>query len=286
MTEDEPPDGDFRDRATAEAFLRAVGRLPDGDLPMAEAALALAARERPRAAIAQYREHLALLVRSVRDTAARAQDLADRVAAFNRVIYGRYGYAGDTITYEDPQNADLMRVIDRRKGLPVALGILAIHVARAQGWQMAGLAFPGHFLVRIEHGGERAILDPFNGGRTRGAPELRELLRAINGSDATLLPQHYELVGDRDVLLRLQNNLKLRHLEAREPAKALAVIEGMLLLAPEATRLLYETALLQVELGAMGAAIAALERFLELTRLDGERRHAALLLQRLRQRLN
>lgn len=286
MTGDEPTPADFGDRATADAFLRAVGRLPDGELPVAEAALALAARERPRAAIAQYREHLALLVRGVRDAAARAQDLADCVAAFNRVIYGRYGYAGDTITYEDPQNADLMRVIDRRKGLPVALGILAIHVARAQGWQMAGLAFPGHFLVRIEHGGERAILDPFNGGRTRAAPELRELLRAINGADATLLPQHYELVGDRNVLLRLQNNLKLRHLEARAPAKALAVIEGMLLLAPEAARLLYEMALIQVELGNMGAAIAALEQFLERNGLDGERRHAALLLQRLRLRLN
>src|ERR1700722_813923 len=159
MTGNAPIAADFRDRATAKAFLPAAGRLPDGERPVAEAALALAARERPRAAIAQYREHLALLVRGVRDAAARAQDLADCVAAFNRVIYGRYGYAGDTITYEDPQNADLMRVVDRRKGLPVALGILAIHVARAQGWQMAGLAFPGHFLVRRELVVGGAILD-------------------------------------------------------------------------------------------------------------------------------
>lgn len=277
---------EFRDRATAEAYLRALGRLPEQRLPLAEAALALAARTRPRAEVARYRAHLALIARGVGAASARAQDLRACIAALTEVLYVQHGYAGDTVTYEDPQNADLMRVIDRRKGLPVALGIIIIHAARAQGWEMAGLAFPGHFLVRIEHCGERAILDPFNGGRTRAAPELRELLRAITGREAELLPQHYAVVSDRDVLLRLQNNLKLRHLESQAPAKALAVLEGMMLLAPDAVRLLHEAALLHIELGNMVAAAAALERFLDRAQDDAERHRAALLLQRLRLRLN
>src|SRR3546814_8592275 len=43
-----------------------------------------------------------------------------------------FGYHGDTESYDDPQNADLVRVIDRRMGLPVSLGVLYIHAARAQ----------------------------------------------------------------------------------------------------------------------------------------------------------
>src|SRR3546814_19245031 len=85
-----------------------------------------------------------------------------------------------------------MRVIDRRKGLPVALGILYMHAARAQGWPAVGLNFPGHFLLRLERHGERAILDPFNEGRVHGATELLDLLKAMQGQDAELGPEHYQ----------------------------------------------------------------------------------------------
>ena len=52
-------------------------------------------------------------------------------------------------TYDDPQNADLMAVIDRRRGLPVALGILYIHAARAAGLEASGLNTPDHFLLQL-----------------------------------------------------------------------------------------------------------------------------------------
>src|SRR5690242_69006 len=166
MDEDAPSTNEsFRDRSTAEAFLRKVGGMGDGPLPLAPAALALAALDRPRVDLARYHHHLAALAREVGTEAGGSTDIERRVAALNTVILERYGYQGDTLTYEDLQNANLMRVIDRRKGLPVALGILYIHAARAQGWDMAGLAFPGHFLVLLQDAGTRLILDPFHGGK-------------------------------------------------------------------------------------------------------------------------
>ncbi|HET7594336.1 MAG TPA: transglutaminase-like domain-containing protein, partial [Stellaceae bacterium] len=193
----------FRDRSTAEAFLREIGGMADGPLPLAPAALALAALERPRVDLARYHHHLAALAQEVGAEAGDSSDIERRVAALNTVIIERYGYQGDTLTYEDLQNANLMRVIDRRKGLPVALGILYLHAARTQGWDMAGLAFPGHFLVRLQDAGARLILDPFHGGKSRSAVELRDLLKAITGNDVELTPAHYAPVSDREVLLRL-----------------------------------------------------------------------------------
>jgi regulator of sirC expression with transglutaminase-like and TPR domain len=274
----------FTDRPGAEAFLRDLAGLAEGTLPLAEAALALAALDRPRVDLQRYHQHLLDLAREVGEAAASG-DSGQRIAALNTVILGHYGYQGDTLTYEDLQNANLMRVIDRRKGLPVALGILYIHAARAQGWDMAGLAFPGHFLVRLAEPGGRVILDPFHGGKVRVAAELRELLKAIAGNAAELMPAHYTEVSDRDILLRLQNNLKLRLLESRQAEKALAVISGMMLFAPDQPALWREAGLVNAELGNLRAAIDALERFLALATDETARHHTALFLQKLKARL-
>jgi regulator of sirC expression with transglutaminase-like and TPR domain len=272
----------FHDRATAETFLRGIAGRGDAPLPLAEAALALAALERPRVDLDRYHHHLASLGREVGEAASSA---ADPVEALNGVIIGRYGYAGDTLTYDDLQNANLMRVIDRRKGLPVALGILYIHAARAQGWDMAGLAFPGHFMVRLEHGGQRRIIDPFHGGRVREAAELRDLLKSTVGQAAELSPDHYADVSDRAVLLRLQNNVKLRLVQTQQMEPALTAIENMMLFAPEEASLWWEAGQINAATGKLRAAIAALEQFLTLSGDAAQRHRAAALLQQLRGRL-
>src|SRR5438105_260270 len=231
----EPPE--TYDPETCADFLRRLGASGERILPIAEAALALASFERPRVGPARYREHLRLLARDVGRHAGAAGDLGERARALNEVILLKYGYSGDELTYDDLQNANLMRVVDRRKGLPVALGILYMHAGRAQGWDTVGLAFPGHFLVRLADGPERLILDPFHGGQVCGAAELRVLLKAAAGQDSELAPEYYSPVSDRDVLLRLQNNLKARLLQAQRHERAVAVVETMLMLAPDLTEL-------------------------------------------------
>lgn len=271
----------------AEATLRDIGATSAERLDLGEAALALASLERRQVALDRYRDHLALLGRDLATCAQGANSVAARVAALNETILGKHGYRGDADTYDDLQNANLMRVIDRRRGLPVALGILYIHAARAQGWDMVGLSFPGHFLVRLDAPDGRAIVDPFNQGRTPDAGALRELLRATAGGEAAeLAPEHYAPVPDRAILLRLQNNIKLRLIGANRIAQAVNVVEIMLLFAPDQPDLWRDAGLLHAHLGNLGAAGAAIERGLAITG-DGAARHTmAALLQRLRSKLN
>ena len=281
---------DAFDAELCARYLRELAALAAPILPIGEAALALASFERPRVGLARYRQHLAALARDVgRHGGAKNQsrgDLAARAEALNEIILLKYGYSGDELTYDDLQNANLMRVVDRRKGLPVALGILYLHAARAQGWDSVGLGFPGHFLVRLTDGAERLILDPFHGGRVCDAASLRELLKAMAGQEVELSPEHYAPVADRDVLLRLQNNLKSRLLQTGRNERALGVVETMLLLAPDLAELWHEAGLLHARLGNLRAGANALEQFIVRAPESTARHQAAALLQQLKAKLN
>lgn len=276
----------WTDAAAVEAWLRAEAARPDDALDLAAAALALAALARPGLDARPYAVHLDALAKDAAASAAPAVDPAERAAALNEVLFGRAGYRGDRETYDDLANADLARVIDRRKGLPIALSILYLHVARALGWPAAGLNFPGHFIVRLGAGADGVYVDPFEQGALRSEDDLAALLRRMQGAEAALAPEHLALAGNRDILLRLQNNIKRRCLDAGDMAAGLAAVERMALVAPASAAVWYEAAALNAELGQLRRARACLE---EVARHDRQHRFAGAadeLLQRLRARLN
>lgn len=273
--------------------LTAVGAAEDSEIDIAEAGLALAALDRPKSAPDLYHEHLAAIATEMRAAAADAACNADgdaglyaRATTLSKVLAGSFGYQGDRVTYDDLQNADLMRVIDRRKGLPVALAILYIHAARSQGWAIEGVNFPGHFVVRLHNAGRAVILDPFAGGEPCTTADLRRKLKAAAGEKAELQPEHYAAVGNRDILLRLENNLKIRLIQEGDLEKAAAILERMLLVAPRHAPLYREAGLVQARLGNLNAARGALERFLEISDNDSQRHHVARLIQDLGQQIN
>ena len=270
-------------RSEAEDILRDIGTRPDGDIDLAAGALALAALDRPGVALGRYRDHIDRLAQDVGTALAQGGGLVDTL---NQVVLGRHGYHGDMLTYDDIQNANLMRVIDRKKGLPVALGILYLHAARAHGFSADGINFPGHFMIRTGEDGARLIIDPFNEGIERSAADLRELLKATAGLDAELSPAHYESVGNRDILIRLQNNIKARHERAGRPADALRVVDGMMMFAPGMMALWREAGVINARLGNLGAAIAAFEIIVDRADTDAARHDAATILQKLKARLN
>jgi regulator of sirC expression with transglutaminase-like and TPR domain len=274
------------DLKQCERFLRELGASQSPVLPIAAAALALASFDRPRVGLARYSRHLRSLADDVGRRAGSAESLEARANALNEIILLKHGYSGDELTYDDLQNANLTRVIDRRKGLPVALGILYLDAARAQGWHAAGLGFPGHFLIRLSDGGNRVILDPFHGGRLLDAVALRELLKAIAGQEVELAPEHYAPVADLEVLLRLQNNLKSRLIQAQRHEDAVRVIETMRMLAPHLAELAREAGILHAQLGNMRAAIRSIEEFIADAPEGSARHEAAVVLQQLKAKLN
>ena len=266
--------------------LSAVGMERDADVDIAEAALLLGAATRPGVPLDPYRRHLEKVVREVATLAGDDPALDLQAQALSDVIARRYGYIGAEDAFEDLESANLTRVIDRRTGLPVAIGIVYLKVAGDLGWDMVGIDFPARFLLRLEHAGERAIVDPFDAGRLVTPVELRDLFKAVAGQHAELKPGYFRAMTKREVLLRLENNVKIRLLRQDRLEDALHHVETMLLFAPEVALLWREAGLINARLDNVKAAVAALEEFM---RRDGDDTNAyrtSVLLQELRARLN
>ena len=253
------------------AALDAIGQLPDTEIDIADAALQLARVDATDADWLAARDHLSEVARAVAalaDTLTDA-DLPTRAIALSGLLGGRFGYKGDSENYDDLKNANLISVIQRRRGLPVALGTIWLHAARAAGWDAHGVDFPAHFLVSLSGEKTQSILDVFNGGTPLSVRDLRALLRRVEGEKAELRPGLLRPMSARRVLLRLQNNIMTRRLQADDVEGALVCAEDMLRVAPDHAELWRQAAAMNQRLDRVGAALRCYDRFLKLVP-DGE----------------
>ena len=275
-----------------EEALRRIGEGADEAIDIAEAALLCAAHETRDLDLASSRQHLAEIAAEMKRAAALdglrpGDDSLDACCdALRYVLSDKFGYRGDDETYDDLRNADLVAVIQRRRGLPVALSILYIHAARSLGWRIEGLNFPGHFVIRLYGDRQAAILDPFAGGATRSIQDLRQLLKAQSTEKTELKPEHFAALENRQILVRLQNNIKVRRIQEGDLKGAERTLQRMLLIAPGQPELWRESGILNARLENLLAARRALTRYLELAENDQQRQRAARLLQELGQQLH
>lgn len=267
-------------------LLAGLAGCSDQAIDLAGTALALSALDRPAAHIEDYFPHIDSVAADLADSGA-ADDADGLAATLAAVMARRHFYRSDDRDDDEVANTSLMWVIDNRRGTAEALGILALAAARRVGWRAEGLAFPAHFLLRIEDSaGGRAILDPFRAWQVVDPPEMRALLKAASGLDAELAPSHYAALDNRAILVRLQNAAKVRLLRCGCIARALAVVEATLLFAPDQPLLWREAGLMHMRLDQLPAAVAALEQFVARTGNPQARRRTVELLQHLRGRLS
>jgi regulator of sirC expression with transglutaminase-like and TPR domain len=244
-----PPRGD--------AFVSVVRR---GAATPERAALLLAAEFRPglRAEAGEAR------LDAIADEVGRPPSGADAEAMAHHLAAGlheRLGFRGNAEDYYDPDNSDLFRVIERRRGLPITMSVLQAAVGRRVGISVALIGFPGHFITRV--GGEDGVLtDPFAGGAVIGEPALaRMAARFLGGPDRLDPDVHLAPVGVRALVVRMLLNLKNAFERRADHARALIACDRLVDLA-EGPQLRRDRGLLLLRLGAVEAAMTDLEHYL------------------------
>lgn len=277
-------------------ILRRAGETQNDKVNLGEAALALAALDKKDCAIEPYRQHLASLVEDVR-AEGPANRLDDQLRAIRRVLVVQHKYQGDENHKDEGRASNLMDVIDRRSGSPVALGILYLHIASALGWAMTGLDLTGHFLLRLSAPDGQAVIDPFRAGQLCQIIEADEdyfdeedaLYDALPEADPRVLDLSAELMrplSAREVLLRIQHEIKRRLLSQDRVDAAITTLQSMILFAPRHEELWRELSNLQAERGHIRAAITALEVVRDLSAEPVPLQQADGMLRELRWRLN
>ena len=276
-------------RTTLMDELSIASRTEETNLEIGTLALTLAALAEPERGREPYQRHLRKLTDDVAAYVIGHSDpipLQLRHEALVQVIHKYYGYVGTEDCLNNIEAANLMHVIDRRNGVPMAIGILYLHAAAYMGWDAAGIDFPGRFLIRLDGNKGGLIFDGFEGGRSLSAADLRKMLKSMVEPDAELNPLHYRKVGTLTILLKLQDSIKTNHLSAQRRKAALKVLETMVALDPKNGDLWREVGILHTRLNQVPAAIAALEECLRHEISEETIYQATVLLQELRGRLH
>ena len=264
-------------------YLRQMGRSGEGPYDIARAALMLASLDHPTVPLAPCFAHLKEVAELAKAEAPLMSNVEEGARLISNLLAGRFGYDGDRLTYDDPRNANLIQVVQRRRGMPVALGIVYMHAALAAGLAACGLDTPAHFLVMLEKSRSEVLIDPFNGGAMLD-PDRAGAPPRMGGGEGTHLAQP---VSDADVLIRLENNLKVRALQIGDRNRAREIAKRMVLIAPGKAELWLDLARLNEGAGVLGDARRAYEACLEIAKA-GQSLHneAALGLSGLKRKIN
>ncbi len=260
--------------------------MADTAIPLGTSALLLSAHRYPDTDITPYRQHLQDMIDAARPGADAYVTAAARLDHLRAIIHTQFGYDGDTADYDHLDNASLVRVIDRKCGLPVALMLLYMHVGEGLGWSVEALNFPGHVFGRLGSNGEYVLFDPFTQAEIVQTHHLRAAVKRALGEGAELSASYTQPMTRRDVLVRLQNNLKIRLLEKGEEAQALQVVLATHLIAPDDTRLMFDMGVLYARTGQRQQAVSVLTQYLNYITAPHERQEVLSLLRALQATIN
>jgi regulator of sirC expression with transglutaminase-like and TPR domain len=250
------------------------------------AALAIATLNQPEldaAACLHTLDALAARVQVEMERHAGHGEVMAGLTALRHVLADIEGFRGNEDDYQSPDNSFLDLVLERKVGLPISLSVVYLEVARRAGIPLYGVPFPGHFLVACSAGDHKLVVDPFHSGEILTEEGCKELLERVapqlKFNPSMLAPAPVELIT-----YRMLSNLRRVFLEREEFERGLAVVDLLLMLAPNHPGELRTRAALLANLGAYRAALKDVERCMELSPDAPDRDRLELTARELRER--
>lgn len=141
----------------------------------------------------------------------------ESVRVLNKVIFGQYGFSGDTEHYNEPQNSYIHHVLERKKGNPLSLSLIYSVVAQELELPIYGINLPNHFILAymdnngtnlfLSNGNEYGVLfyiNPFSKGSIFQKEDIQQFLQSIQ---LTPNDSYFQPCSNTDIIRRMLTNL-------------------------------------------------------------------------------
>jgi regulator of sirC expression with transglutaminase-like and TPR domain len=256
-------------RFSATTALEYFGSLVQSDdhFPLLEAAASLAQDEYPELDVQQVLGDVdQLLARLKRRLPADAAPL-QRLRLLNQFFFHDLSFGGNVNDYYDPDNSYLNAVLRTRRGIPISLAVLWMELAQGLGLHARGVAFPGHFMLKVTLPKGQVVIDPFT-GKSLSREELGERLEPYKRSNGLVddfdvpLGLYLQPAAPREIIARMLRNLKEVHRTQEDWQRAIAVQDRLVALLPDAWSEHRDRGLAHAEQGNTSEAVRDLEAYL------------------------
>ncbi len=190
-----------------------------------------------------------------------------RLRALNQFFYRDLNFGGNVNDYYDPDNSYLNAVLRTRRGIPISLAVLWLELAQGMGLNAHGVAFPGHFMIKVNLPRGQVVIDPFT-GQSLSREELSERLEPykrrsglVDDFDAPI-GLYLQVAPPRDIIARMLRNLKEVHRTQEDWARLIPVQDRLITLLPKAWGEFRDRGLALAEQGHTARAVDDLEMYL------------------------
>jgi regulator of sirC expression with transglutaminase-like and TPR domain len=242
-------------------FVQMVNR-PDEALELARVALLVAAESDQDVDIDGELRQLEGWAEELKARVTPDLNNLQKLARLRSFVFDDLGFRGDRRDYYSPSNSLLHQVMKRRRGIPLTLSIVFMELGWRIGIPFEGVAFPGHFLVRLPGEPRDLLLDPYKRGMVVHEEDCRQMLLESTGGRMSYDPALTVSVGKRDMVARLLHNLKGAYLRAGDDVQALAAVERLLVLQPDDLEEIRDRGLLLFRMQQYGRALDSLNAYL------------------------
>lgn len=171
----------------------------------------------PTLDVQPFRQYLNDLARKAYNNLASVHGERERVEAFLHFMLTQSGFSGQLEEYHNPDNSFIHSVMQQKTGLPLALAMVVLFVARRVGIKLQGMNMPIHFMIMYRMERQTLFIDPFGEGQLATYDQCYYFLKQ-NG--VTPRADHFRPAPPKDMFSRSLRNLVFSYQKQNEEHKA------------------------------------------------------------------
>ena len=239
----------------------------DEHFPLLEAAVSLAQDEYPDLDVQQVLGDVDQMLARIKRRLPADGSALQKLRLLNQFFFRDLNFGGNVNDYYDPDNSYLNAVLRTRRGIPITLAVLWLELAGGLGLNARGVAFPGHFMVKVNLPKGQVVIDPFS-GQSLSREELAERLEPFRQRNVTAddfevpIGLYLKSSPPREIISRMLRNLKDIHKTQEDLPRLLAVMDRLIVLQPDGWTEYRDRALVWAAMGDAEHAVADLETYL------------------------